>query len=252
MIKVTKPKHVPSKLKYDGCSENEKNSEDYMENPGAYMSGALKFNIKNKIYGHHTVKSKLKAAQNNKCCFCEKDLSDEYGAIEHFRPKGGYHSIRGTKIKKPGYYWLAYDWKNLYFSCSGCNSKSGKGNLFPLQDELARAKSHCDDYRRETPLLLNPGGRKNPKNHIVFKNEYPAGKTIFGRKTIEICRIDRDSLNDMRRKLISDIEARIMILEISNAYSSCDVNKAKEFIKDSMKPDAPFSSAAINYIRHFT
>jgi hypothetical protein len=54
-------------------------------------------------------------------------------------------------VNNPG--WLAYDWNNLLFSCTACNTK--KRELVPLIDNKARACSHHDDITMEQPLLID-------------------------------------------------------------------------------------------------
>ena len=250
MIKIKKPSTIPSILLTDGKTANENNCVDYDKNRTAYNNGKSTFDINNKIYGHTSVKNTLREAQKNKCCFCEKDQSDEYGAVEHFRPKKGYKSTKGAKLNRPGYYWLGFEWKNLYFVCSKCNT-THKGNLFPLADEAKRAKSHHDDIRNETPLLIDPGGRKDPRKHIIFENQFPRGRTKFGEVTIEICGLNRETLNDARKKLIGDIEVRIAVLAYPASQKESDVTKAKRFIEDSVKADAKFSATAIDYLKPF-
>ena len=139
MIKISRPKNVPLKLQTDGNAENKNNCRDYDADPKSFSNGTKTFDIKNRIYGDTTVKNVLRAMQYSKCCFCEKDLEDEDGAVEHFRPKGGYKLANKSKLIKPGYYWLGYEWSNLFFVCSRCNSAGNKGNFFPLLDESKRA-----------------------------------------------------------------------------------------------------------------
>ena len=72
---------------------------------------------------------------NGKCAFCETPIREGmHGDVEHFRPKGGVIEEDGSKAKyldkkgverdHPGYYWLAYDWRNLLPSCQLCNQPS--------------------------------------------------------------------------------------------------------------------------------
>lgn len=252
MIKIVKPTKVPKRLTQEGGIADLENRKKYDSNPKFYNDGGTpNLIVENKIYGHSSVKSILKKAQKNKCCFCEKCQKDENGAVEHFRPKGGYHSSKKESLKKPGYYWLGYEWDNLYFVCSTCNSKLYKGNLFPLEDESKRAKNHNDDLKNESPFLLRPDGDKDPRDHISFDFHLPKGKTIYGKKTIEICGIDRDALNDDRKILINNIEARIAILYQETHHTVQSVDEAKEFIEDSVKATAEFSSAAIDYLIPF-
>lgn len=253
MIKISKSKTVPPKLQTDGKAENAQNCADYMAKSKSYIKGPLKFDIKNSIYGHPLVKGSLRNSQHSKCCFCEKDQSDENGAVEHFRPKGGYKSSKKESVKKPGYYWLGYEWSNLYFVCSFCNSTANKGNLFPLLDESKRVKSHKGNIKRETPLLLDPAGLKNPRNHIIFEGHLPLPKekSVYGKKTIEICGLDRDELNNFRKKLINDIQTRLSILEEKKSFKSDVVNKAKIYIKNSVKANAEFSATASDYLKPY-
>ena len=251
MIRIVKQRTVPNILLTTGVATNDENCRAYTADSRSYVDGPSTFDIKNNIYGHPTVKSELKVAQHNKCCYCEKDLEDEYGAVEHFRPKGGYRSTKRQKLKKPGYYWLGYAWSNLFFVCSACNSAGNKGTLFPLLDESKRAKSHNENVTKEAPLLLDPGGRKDPRKHICFEGAFPSGRTLYGKKTIEICGLDRDALNNKRKKLIDDINSRIVILDRRIHHHIDDVNKAKVFIRDSIKPNAEFSATAIDYLSNF-
>src|SRR6266404_1605717 len=66
-----------------------------------------------------------------KCAYCERKISGYYGDAEHYRPKGAvkYKNSSGEfeepsceflspvtgnilKVGHPGYFWLAYDWRN--------------------------------------------------------------------------------------------------------------------------------------------
>ena len=251
MIRVKKPKAVPSILISDGAKETKINKKAYVANKAKYKSGKLKFDIIPKIYNGDSVKATLKSKQHEKCCFCEKKQRDEWGAVEHFRPKEGYKNKKGEKPKKPGYYWLGYDWANLYFVCSWCNT-SHKGVLFPLEDPNSRAICHLDDLRKETPLLLDPGGRKDPEKHITFEMELvkPKEGSKFGKATINVCGLDRLTLNDERKDVINEIHDRILTL-LDPDSGAAQKQRAKTYIKAGMEPTAGFSSAATCYIKSF-
>lgn len=247
MISIKRPKDIPSKLAKEGAKETSNNKKLFSRDPSAYINGK-KFDIKNSIYGHPTVKSVLKTAQHNKCCFCEKDQVEEYGAVEHFRPKNGFKSSRKQKkLSKPGYYWLAYDWDNLFFVCSFCNGAEFKGNLFPLQDENKRAISHRNDYKKEKPYLINPA-KINPRKHIYFDNQLVCYHSDEGRETISICGLDRETLNDERKKVIENIEVRLLILAAKDLFDPADVEKARDFIRKARDPKSPYSATAIDYL----
>lgn len=245
MIQITKPVSPPSSLLIKGIAETKKNCSLYDADPAAYNSSRSKFVIHGKIYNAATIKTALKRAQHGKCCFCEKKQVDEYGAVEHYRPKSGYKAKRKDKLKKPGYYWLGYLWDNLFFVCGPCNIK--KGNIFPLKDETKRAINHNGKVALEKPLLLNPSGLKDPRNHIKFTNEFIRGYSIEGKETVDICKLDREGLNEERRKHLNEIEDRILTIIANLDFNA--VSRAKRYLKNCVKKDAKFSAMAIDYLK---
>lgn len=244
MIKVKRPAIIPSVLTSRGTNETVNNNNLYLKSENDYNTGKTTFKIKGSIYNASSVKSALRKAQFKKCCFCEKLQNDEYGAVEHFRPKGGFKINRGDKLSKPGYYWTGYLWENLLFVCEPCNKK--KGNIFPLEIESDRAKNHKGDITNEKPLLLNPAGIDDPRNHINFNRHFINGITTEGRKTVEICKLDREGINEERLKVLLELEDRIFIL-IENSNQKA-VLRAKKYLRKSILPKAPFSAMAKDFI----
>ena len=102
--------------------------------------GKAKLNFGEGVYGHADVRSALRAMQHSKCCYCEVHM-DEYTPrhVEHWRPKGAVKQDEDAPELKPGYFWLAYTWDNLFLACWLCNSVH-KRTLFPLRkiDELIK------------------------------------------------------------------------------------------------------------------
>lgn len=250
MILVTKPTAVPITLRRTGQAADNRNRQDYDADPQAYIRNTREFTIKPSIYNYSTIKKTLKTAQHSKCCFCEKEQKDEYGAVEHYRPKAGFQLLdKSEDLRKPGYYWLGYAWRNLYFVCGPCNTI--KGNLFPLVDEATRARSHHDDEAQEDPYLLDPVGPKDPRDHIVFDSAFVRGVSDYGRRTISICGLDRDGLNEKRKKLISDIDFYVVVLATKADNSAAVVQRALAFLTECRNPRAEFSAAAADYLALF-
>jgi len=250
MITIKKQELIPPVLSTKGVTENAKNCSLYEATPMDYHTNKSKFDFSRRIYNHPSIKEILREAQDIKCCFCEKLQHDLDGAIEHYRPKAGYKSIRKDKLKKPGYYWLGYVWDNLFFICKACNGK--KGTIFPLEDERKRVENHTKDISDERPLILNPTGtgEKDPRKHIVFDNEFVRGVSDEGRATVEACKLDRAGLDIKRRVLINELFDRIIL--ITNNLDNLDAPDAKRailYLKNSMKKESPFSAMAIDYIR---
>jgi hypothetical protein len=245
MIKIDKPTSVPKKLKNKGAEETKINCTAFDTNRSKFLKD---LKIHSKIYGHKTVKKVLRDIQHNKCCFCEKHQGDEYGAVEHFRPKMSYKLAKDKISNKPGYYWLAYDWDNLFFVCNVCNS-SYKSDLFPLVDEKKRATNHSANVNDESPFLINPGSENNIETHLDFKDAQIIGLTERGNMTIKICGLDRDALNEKRAKHINDIKARIIILSQENKQPLTIVEEARKYIRNCMSPAGEFSAMVNSYLR---
>lgn len=131
MIQIRKPQKAPLVLTTKGKAQRRKMCVQYAR-------GVREFDFDLRIYAHSTVKRALEKAQYDKCCFCETDFAAvAYGDVEHFRPKKGYRQSVREKLVKPGYYWLAYEWSNLFLSCERCNQQFKK-NLFPLLNQDKR------------------------------------------------------------------------------------------------------------------
>jgi uncharacterized protein (TIGR02646 family) len=154
------------------------------------------------VYGAPTVKRALCTAQHDKCCFCESKLSHaQFGDVEHFRPKGRAQQADDAPFS-PGYYWLAYDWSNLYLSCAVCNQRHKRG-LFPLANPDQRVSSHhrAAELGTEQPLFVDPG-TDDPETMIEFRREYPAAvdANARGKVTIQELGLDRPALCQHRRE----------------------------------------------------
>ena len=148
MIRVRRPNRGPAVLTRMGEKQTQLDCAAYEASPADYKSGQSSF-PKRTYYNLREVKDLLMKVHHNKCCYCETKLwSRAYLHVEHFRPKSGVRrTLDQKKDDRPGYYWLAYCWKNLLPSCINCNRPSslgsgarliGKGNLFPVSGKHAR------------------------------------------------------------------------------------------------------------------
>ena len=115
MIRIVKPITPPSILHTRGRQA----TRDLC---AAYEQGERTFDFDRTLFAAPSVKTALQQAQHNKCAFCEsKFVHVGYGDVEHFRPKAGFQQGADDTLVRPGYYWLAYEWSNLFFSCQLCN-----------------------------------------------------------------------------------------------------------------------------------
>ena len=202
MIHVDRPTIIPTILTRRGANKTASDCREYDLNPGDYERGLVTFEIDNDIYGDHSVKGALIDAQHGKCFACESKVTHiGYGDVEHYRPKGGYRQKATDALGRPGYYWLAYSWTNLLFSCQLCNQRFKK-NLFPLHDPAMRMRSHHDggNILMEGPLFIDPS-TEDPEQFISFRREIPysIGGNLRGQETIDGWGLKREELNEERR-----------------------------------------------------
>lgn len=243
MIRIKKPEISPKILQEKGKVETDALREEYLQNRIDYESGAKKFEFDSKIYGSKSVKNALIKAQHGKCFLCESKITHiSYSDVEHFRPKGGFRQNNEEAIKTPGYYWLAYDWKNLFLACQLCNQLFKK-NLFPLENPQDRATSHERDLSREKPLFINPE-TENPEEFISFRGEIPfaVGGNNRGKTTIEATGIDRIELDEMRLEILKPLKA---LYELANLNPDIPESEEASALLQEYQTDSHEYAAAI-------
>lgn len=239
MIKIHKSAKTPAILASKGKAKTKELCDAFTADPTAYskafhkINNPFKFEFDGDTYGASEVKNQLKEEQFNKCCFCEnKDFDDiAHGDVEHFRPKGAFvKDITAKDFVRPGYYWMAYQWSNLFYCCQICN-QSFKKNFFPLTTETKRAKSHLDKLEPLSVTLLLHPAKENPETHIGFNKEFPFRKSVKGENSIKYFGIDREKLNEKRRKHLEEVRKNILLAKIDfNIISVEDKLSIKELL----------------------
>ena len=211
------------------------------------------FKFDGDIYGHENVKSELIALQNEKCAYCEGRFSAfAYGDTEHYRPKGYSQQTIGGRTIRPGYYWLAYQWANLHYSCEKCN-RQRKRNVFPLRNPATRARAPTDDLNQEDPMLLDPTGLRDPAEHIRFKGAVPEALTDVGRTTIALYFLDRIPLNAARLTHLKAVDSlkKLVTLAAEPDASAASLQygaEAEAELARMILPDAAFSAMTRDYL----
>lgn len=238
-------------------------------------------------YANEEVKIAVSKLSNNKCAYCETAaLAGFDGDIEHFRPKGEVTVENSTSLK-PGYYWLAAKWENLYLSCQHCNQSRkqpttsgkkltmGKKNQFPLSDNKKRVRSHKKKIDLEEPyrLLIDPC-LEDPLDHLEFddkglvfaKKNQDQVPSIKGQVSIEVFALVRMKLVEARQMHAVMVNAALKSYE-ENAKDLQDnenllppayvakrkldleeqINKLKAFTRE----DQVFSGMSLHIIKEF-
>ncbi len=181
---------------------------------GAWRAG-LALTIKRSVYAHTQVKQALREAQHDKCAYCETKSPRSHDVVEHYRPKQGWRQKPEMTLRRPEYFWLAYDWDNLVFACDMCNDGGHKQNLFPLSNPRSRAKPGNPNTDAEQPLIIDPY-REDPNRFIEWNADIPRAKrrSRKGVATMNIFGLDRDQgLIDARRGHFNLVQAALQNAE---------------------------------------
>lgn len=163
-----------------------------------------KFNSK---YKQNDTKELLSQIYNGKCAFCEQkiykcidgSMKSCSSTIEHYRPK----SI---------YFWLAFSWDNLLWCCHRCNQN--KDNTFEILNKqiefeesfksvIHNSTSLYQDI--EKPLMINPE-IESVLTKLSFDNGVIFSSDRRVQYTIQVCKLDRDDLNEKRLGIIENFK----------------------------------------------
>jgi len=169
-----------------------------------------RFNLDISIWKDRGVREALNKLFHGKCAYCESKVGiTDPGDLDHFRPKGGAFNLDG-EFDPDHYWWLAYDWRNFYLTCRICNVN--KASKFPVakradvpRGERAQlaAPWYEDESKAEGALLLDPC-YDTPAEDLFFDpaTGLAAGLSKKGKITIEILKLNRESLCEGRRAAI--------------------------------------------------
>jgi hypothetical protein len=198
---------------------------------------------------------------HGKCAYCESRVTTtDFGDAEHYRPKGGVtHKIGGKRVfvtvngrQHPGYYWLAYDWRNILPACGQCNSGSGKMNQFPIDP----ARQYIDSPKtgrypavldvKESPRLLHPYFHE-PEQYLKFGEDGTVAAaaddvTGLGKASIETYKLDRGELETTRK----DYQEKAWGEFLKSLSNDTPLSLAMEKYKSGK---APYSLACLHYVK---
>lgn len=154
-----------------------------------------------------SIRESLRELFRDRCAYCERTGRD----IEHFRPRSRATRLDGS-IDPDHYWWLACDWRNLYWACSECNLR--KRNLFPIQGQAARPLSSWDELEAEQPLLIDPCV-DNPQDHMRFSGDgLVVPLTDRGAATIKILQLNERFLSKARSNQASLVSELLLSKEL--------------------------------------
>jgi uncharacterized protein (TIGR02646 family) len=167
--------------------------------------------------------------------------------VEHFRPASKY-------------WWLAYTWENLFFSCQNCN-RWGKNDAFPLANKATKLTAENRAPGNEAPILIDPA-MEDPTDFLQFMPDPLSGSwkprarnnSARGAVTIRVLKLDANDLVELyddhvETHIRPDICEARHALSVGNqaAFLVCWNRLSIRFTQPAM----PFSALAYDVVDHF-
>jgi len=214
----------------------------------------------------------LKGLSNNKCWYSEAQEVMSDMDVDHFRPKNEAANLDadGKPIKRDGYWWLAYDWKNYRLSSIYSNrlrkdkhtdekESFGKGSLFPLRNGCTPATC-ADELDDEVIYLLDPTNSNDP-NLLFFSNDGKAIPSVEeesepwnysrAKVSIDIYHLNHTPLKDARLVVWNLCQRKIDQMKTINqktlrtAGDNARIEMIKTELREMMSKSSEFSAVAL-------
>lgn len=193
----------------------DKYSQKLISNPKARPDGPK--------YGHKSIRDRLNSCSFNKCFYCESKLSGTLREIDHYIEVSIDHN-------------LAYEWNNLYLSCSNCNDKLDH-NIIPITEAL----NPCKDTDEEIQQC------------ITFEDECICSQpdNIKGLKTIQKFRLDSDLLELKRCKWLNKLATKALEIyeKMKEEERTEPTDEERKIISRFKQKDQPYSLMCEIYIK---
>ncbi|MEM6719601.1 MAG: AAA family ATPase [Bacteroidota bacterium] len=264
-LKITKPKFFSSK-EYEKLQQEINDFYSLHKNSRAQRTFT-------EGYISNEVSDALAELQNYKCATCETPLRLEKSGytryLDRFRPMNYTQGFESMDISADHYWWLTYEWENLYLICDNC--RRNKSNKFPVNGKRAAMKTpHDQILLKENSYLIDPYYEEPseffdfdletceiiPKkvesypNFLMISDEFSAqieANIERARATIKILELNRGDLIDERFKIFYAVQQEASNLKSSNYNAAEIANDWNEILLDqSKKEHLAFRKALIN------
>jgi predicted ATPase len=221
---------------------------------------------------------------HGKCAYCESPMgAPSSGGAELFRPcveATGLIPRRGSKLKatsaatapnpsaldwlsqqksesdRDHYWWLAYEWENIYLACNTC--KRNKRNQFPAIGTRASPGARGENLRKELALLLDPC-LDRPGNYLDFNEtgfvasakplDYKEANRFEGMDrgaiTIDVLGLNRSDLVQSRKREIDAIRKQWTSIASDKDFGPASAKRLLAIIDGSR----PYAAARRQWIR---
>jgi len=208
-----------------------------------------------------------------KCAFCESSLIGTKMGFEsyvhRFRPSNNSQGFDSKEIDADHYWWLTYEWENLYAACHNCSRF--KSNVFPVSGKRAILETPFETISaKENAFLIDPCV-DDPSQFFMFdfgmgeiiplkESELPSFSKIKfspligemvkqkAEATIQIFGLNRKDLVYERQNIVDDTKHEIEGLRKGIKNSHAIAEEWNEILKGtSKKKHLAFRKALIEY-----
>jgi len=193
---------------------------------------------------------------HEKCAFCEAQVGRE-GVVLHLRPLR--FAADGEGLDKNYYLWLAFEWRNLFYSCSQCSRL--KGDRFPVDGPRASYLASFEDIvQHENALLVDPATEDPHKSLRFLCDGTVASLGEEGVETIAIFDLNRDGLVLSRRRLIEKMLAALSgrghgkfesLLGVNAPHSGALLSILRRVADAWLTADSPIKGSDENFAHRF-
>lgn len=171
--------------------------------------GQLRFSFDPSPWEDEELRTALLELFERKCAYCESALDESSMVVDRFRPEQEAMNLDGRIDDPDLYWWLAYEWANLYPSCTDC--RAAKATRFPVTGSRAGAEARGDDLRSERRLLLDPceaGDRPEAELRFTASGKVTA-LSDRAAATIDVLALNRADLVSRRRDVADELRAQL-------------------------------------------
>jgi len=170
----------------------------------------------------------LLAMSHGKCAYCESPIKHPGDAsLDRFRPKAGAVGL-DREFASEHYWWLAYQWGNLYPACGTCNKI--KGPKFPVQGLRAPVEATVSVLASEDRLLVDPVA-DDPAKHLDFLDSGEVRpRSSRGDVTIATLELNRRDLVGPRHMVATTLRNELATLTPSRAA----IDAVGEWLRESL------------------
>lgn len=202
-----------------------------------------KFEFDDLLVNNPAVVEALVGVFEGLCGFCQTALTDENVRVHRWRPAQGAVSVSG-ETSSEHYYWLAYEWNNLYASCQRCTD--AKGQKFPTSGPRVRVGASGDELLDERPLLLDPCADDAEQVLIYQPNGRVSARDQRGWTTIEVFALNRYDLIEGRRRVVED--SLLLAQKISRALDREEHSVVATLLQHAYTTNTPFAAVKRQFV----